>query len=72
MSAYYVTHPMMDKTAVVYAPSTEKARTTFLDWLERNGLMDRRQRQVLRRDMIAKRLEDPNIPVDVELNYGYE
>ena len=71
MSAYFVTHPLMDKTAVVYAPSTEKARTTFLDWLERNGLMDRRKRQAFRRDMVAARLESPDIPADVELHYGY-
>lgn len=72
MSAYFVTHPYMDKTAVVHAPSTEKARTTFLDWLERNGLVNRRWRQSYRRDMVAERLEDPNVPADVELHYGYE
>ncbi len=71
MVAYYVTHPAIDRTAVVYAPSTEKARTTFLDWLERNGLMQRRHRQALRRDMVAERLEDPGVPADVELHYGY-
>lgn len=72
MVAYYVTHPMMDKVAVVYAPSTEKARTTFLDWLERNGSIDRKYRQAWRGDMVAKRLGDPNVPADVELHYGYE
>ena len=71
MTAYFVMHPYMDKTAVVYAPSTEKARTTFLDWLERNGLIQRRHRQAYRRDMVTKRLEDPNVPADVELHYGY-
>ena len=71
MSAYFVTHPMMDKTAVVHAPSTEKARTTFLDWLERNGLLQRSRRQAYRRDMVAEKLEDPSVPSDVVLNYGY-
>ncbi len=71
-SVYYVTHPQIGRTAVVYAPSTEKARTTFLDWLERSGLVSRRDRQAFRKDMVAKRLEDPNVPVDVELHYGYE
>ena len=70
-TVYYVTHPMMDKSAVVYAPSTEKARTTFLDWLERNGLIRRADRQAFRNDMVAQRLDDPNIPADIELHYGY-
>jgi len=71
-TAYYVTHPAVGRTAVVYAPSTEKARTTFLDWLERNNLMRRADRQILRRNMVAQRLEDPNMPADVVLHYGYQ
>lgn len=71
MVAYFVTHPYIDRTAVVYAPSTEKARTTFLDWLERNGLISRRSRQAYRRDMVAERLEDPGVPADVVLHYRY-
>ena len=71
-SVYYVTHPRIDKTGVVYAPTTEKARTTFLDWLERNGFIGRAHRHLLRRDMIAERIEDPNVPADVVLHYGYE
>ena len=69
--AYYVTHPTWDKSAVVYAPSTEKARTTLLDYLERRGLIHRRNRQAFRKDMIAERLEDPNVPSDIVLHYGY-
>lgn len=71
-TAYYVMHPALGVTAVVYAPSTEKARTTFLDWLERNHLMRRADRQQLRKDMVAKKLEDPNVQSDVVLNYGYQ
>ena len=71
-NAYYLTHPRIDKTAVVYAPTTEKARTTFLDWLERNNLISRSHRNYFRRDMIAERLEDPSVPADVELHYGYD
>lgn len=70
MVAYYVTHPYMDRTAVIYAPSTEKARTTFLDWLERNGLISRKSRQTYRRDMVAEKLEDPGVPSDIVLHYG--
>jgi len=69
---YYVTHPNLPVTAVVYAPSTEKARTTFLDWLERNGHMNRSNRQALRRNMVAERLEDGNVQSDVVLHYGYK
>ena len=71
-NTYYVTHPRIDKTAVVFAPSTEKARTTFLDWLERNNLIRRAQRHLFRRDMIAEGIEDPNVPADVILHYGYK
>lgn len=69
---YYVTHPRIDKTGVVYAPSTEKARTTFLDWLERNNLIRRSHRAFFRENMVAERIEDPNVPCDVILNYGYQ
>jgi hypothetical protein len=59
--------------AVVYAPSTEKARTTYLDWLERNGYMNRADRQAYRRNMVAERLEDPQgVSSDVVLHYGYQ
>ena len=71
-SVYYLTHPRIDKAAVVYAPSTEKARTTFLDWLERNNIIRRAHRNFFRKDMIAERIEDPNVPCDVVLNYGYQ
>lgn len=71
-NAYYLTHPRVGKTAVVYAPTTEKARTTFLDWLERNNFIRRANRHFFRKDMIAERIEDPNVPSDVILNYGYK
>jgi hypothetical protein len=72
MIPYYVMHPALGVTAVVHAPSTEKARTTFLDWLERNGHMKRMDRQQLRKNMVAKRLEDSNVQSDVILHYGYQ
>jgi len=71
-SVYYLTHPRIDKSAVVYAPTTEKARTTFLDWLERGGIIRRAHRNFFRKDMIAERIEDPNVPRDVVLSYGYQ
>jgi hypothetical protein len=63
----------MDKSAVVHAPSTEKARTVFLDWLERNNLIPRADRHRWRRNMVAEKLEDPGeVESDIELWYGYE
>jgi len=70
-NAYYVMHPSLGATAVVYAPATEKARTTFLDWLERNHLMKRSDRQQIRKDMVAQKLDDPNVQSDVVLHYDY-
>ena len=71
-TAYFVMHPTLGVTGVVYAPTTEKARTTFLDWLERNNHIRRADRQAFRKNMGAQRLDDPNVPSDVVLHYGYE
>ena len=70
---YYVTHPNLEASAKVDAPSTEKARTTFLDFLERQGYINRADRQYWRRNMVAERLESPeDAMADIELSYGYE
>lgn len=72
MNTYYLSHPQIEQTAVVEAPSTETARTTFLDYLERNSIISRRQRQSLRKDMIAHRVDDPSeFQPDITLSYGY-
>ena len=73
MSSYSVSHPQLDITATVYAPSSEKARTTFLDYLERTGKVKRSQRQLLRRAMATKKLEEGSEGYsDLELHYEYE
>ena len=73
MSIYYVVHPSLGKDAIVHAPTTEKARTTFLDYLERNNLISRGDRQSWRRSMVAEKLEYPgDVTSDLELYYGYE
>lgn len=73
MNTYYVAHPHMKKSAVVHAPTTEKARTTFLDYLERGGYIQRRHRQHWRKDMVAERIEEPERALtDLVLHYGYE
>ena len=72
MPIYYVTHPSMGLDAKVEAPSTEKARTTFLDYLERNGRIGRSQRDAYRRNLVAERLRDPEvIQADLDLAYDY-
>lgn len=69
---YYVAHPNLDFSAKVDAPSTEKARTVFLDYLERNGIISRRRRQYVRENMVAEKLEHPEtIDADIELAYSY-
>ena len=71
-SVYWVEHPNMGVRAVVYAPSTEKARTTFLDWLERTERIPRGDRHRWRRNMIAERLEYPEeVESDITLQYRY-
>ena len=72
MSYYYVTHPNMDFSATVKAPSTDKARTTFLDYLERSGKAYRKDRQLIRRNTVADRIEFPEeVDSDVSLSYNY-
>lgn len=73
MSTYYTTHPNLSVTALVDAPTTEKARTTFLDYLERRNLISRADRSYWRKNMVAERMDDPrDVQADVELYYGYQ
>lgn len=73
MGIYYVTHPNIDLRATVHAPSTEKARTTFLDYLERQGMAQRNQRQYLRGNMVAEKLQYPeDVTADIHLDYTYQ
>lgn len=71
MSVYYVTHPNIDLSAKITAPSTEKARTTFLDYLERVGKLKRSKRGYLRQNMVAEKMSDAfSVESDIELSYG--
>jgi len=73
LAIYFVMHPNMGVTALVDAPSTEKARTTFLDWLERSGQILRSDRQRWRKNMVAEKMDEPqSVTADVELSYGYD
>ena len=73
MSVYYVTHPNIDFSATVRAPTTEKARTVFLDYLERQGAIGRTHRGYFREDMVAEKISSPeSVRSDIELDYGYQ
>lgn len=72
MPTYFVTSPFVEETAVVRgAPTSEKARTVFLDHLERSGLLPRNRRQEIRATMATKRVGD-GVDADVILEYGEE
>ena len=72
MAVYFVMHPNIEYKATVDAPSTEKARTVYLDYLERQKAIDRASRQSLRRNLVASKIDDPNeVRADIHLSYGY-
>lgn len=69
---YYVTHPSVGLTATVYAPDTEKARTVYLDYLERTGQIRRNVRSILRGNIVAQKMEHEDMmPTDVTLDYTH-
>jgi hypothetical protein len=71
MAYYYITHPDIPVKASVEAPTTEKARTVYLDYLERHRIVRRSQRQSLRPLMILKRMDSRDeILTDITLSYG--
>jgi hypothetical protein len=71
VNVYFVTHPNIDLSAKVTAPSTEKARTVFLDYLERVGKLRRSMRGRLRENMVAEKMRDAfSVDADMELAYG--
>lgn len=73
MTYYYVTHPNLGISATVTAPTTEKARTTFLDYLERAGKIRRAHRGYLRENMVAEKISSPeSVMSDVQLDYRYQ
>lgn len=72
MAFYFIEHSSIPLKASVDAPSTEKARTEYLDYLERNSIIPRSKRQLVRRGLILKRMKSSDeISTDVVLSYGY-
>jgi len=73
-NSYLVVNPQVPGvTALVHAPSTEKGRTTFLDWLERTKGISRALRGQLRATTITKKIDGDSEGIDysIELDYGY-
>ena len=69
-STYYVTLPNSGVTAEVTAYSTRQARTVYLDYLTRSGVVPWRGRTDLRDQIIIDRIDPGQIPTDIQLSYG--
>ena len=71
-STYYVTLPNAGVTAEVTAGSTRQARTVYLDYLTRSGIVPWRGRNDLRDQIIIDRISPGQIPTDIQLSYGQQ
>ena len=71
-STYYVTLPNSGVTAEVTANSTRQARTVYLDYLTRSGVVPWRGRTDLRTEIIIDRIDPGQIPTDIQLSYGQQ
>ena len=71
-STYYVTLPNAGVTAEVTASSTRQARTVYLDYLTRSGVVPWRGRTDLRTEIIIDRIDPGQIPTDIQLSYGQQ
>ena len=69
-STYYVTLPNSGVTAEVTSHSTRQARTVYLDYLTRSGVVPWRGRTDLRDQIIIDRIDPGQVPTDVQLAYG--
>lgn len=66
---YVVKHPSIDILAEVTAPDSRHARTTFLDYLSRRGLIGWNQRQAVRSGIMTKRVNPGEVQTNVQLKY---
>lgn len=70
MATYLVYIPHGDMPlAEVEADSTKHARTAYLDYLSRTGVLPFNQRQAARRLAMTKRMEPGEIRTQVQLDY---
>ena len=72
MATYYASIPNFDVTAEIEASDTKHARTSFLDYLSRNGYIDWGQRKVTRKAIILKRVQPGEIPTSIQLDYDFD
>lgn len=69
MPVYFTYHPEVGLQAQITAPTTRKARTTYLDYLYRNDLIPWRGRQEIKKSIIVDQITAGEVPVDLELTY---
>ncbi len=72
MSTYFVSLPSTGISAEVEAPTTRSARTTYLDYLTRNGIIPWSGRNRLREGILTDKIESGQMEVDIQLSYGLE
>ena len=71
MVTYYVHIPNSEApTAEVEASTTKHARTAYLDYLSRNGIIAWQQRQATRKLVKISRMQPGEIQTQVKLEYG--
>lgn len=72
MSTYYVFKPGFELSAEVEASNSKHARTAFLDYLSRKGLISWKDRQTLRDELKVSRVESGESNASMHLRYSYE
>jgi len=71
MRSYFIYIPNTEfPTAEVLAPDTRHARTTYLDYLSRSGLIEWGQRQEVRRFLVVDRMQPGEHITAITLNYN--
>lgn len=71
MTTYYVHIPGSEApTAEVEASSTKHARTAYLDYFSRSGIISWQQRQSTRRLVKVNRMQPGEIQTQIKLEYG--
>jgi len=70
LNLYYTSSPSLNISALVESPDTYQARTLLLDYLEREGVINRNQRSIYRKQILTKKV-DPfsNITSALYLSY---
>jgi len=70
MRTYYGFIPGQDLTAEIEAPNTRHARTAFLDYLSRGGLIQYSDRGQARKLVQVTKMDPGEFPTTVTLTYG--